>query len=219
MNLERINDPQPLNPVVRLGTAQVDFLAAVLGEACYNDPHFVYMIPDEHIRRRVSPWFFQSAIRAGQSYGEIYTTETTEGGALWLRPEHDLTFGRMVRTGMMAMPFKLEWGISRRCLKLGASIAEVRKRLAPSPHWYLMALGVETSSQENAIAGALLEPVLSQADSTGISCYLETFNERELGFYKSYGFRIVGAGKIPGGGPSFWTLSRAGSIRAKMPTG
>jgi hypothetical protein len=40
-------------------------------------------------------------------------------------------------------------------------------------------------------------------------CYLETFSEKRLAFYKNYGFRITGAGRIPGGGPNFWAMTRA----------
>ena len=82
-------------------------------------------------------------------------------------------------------------------------------RLAPFPHWYLMMLGAETYHTEKAIGEALLEPVLLRADSAGIPCYLETFSEEKLAFFKSYGFRITGAGWIPVGRPNFWAMIRA----------
>jgi hypothetical protein len=106
------------------------------------------------------------------------------------------------------MPFVLGGGIARRCLKIAANVQEVRKRLAPAPHWYLMVLGAETRRREKAIGEALIEPVLLRADSTGTPCYLETFSEEKLAFYKSYGFQIAGAGRILRG-PSFWALTRA----------
>lgn len=56
---------------------------------------------------------------------------------------------------------------------------------------------------------ALIEPVLSRADSTGMPCYLETFSEKRLSFYKDFGFRITGAGRIPDEGPNFWAMTRA----------
>jgi hypothetical protein len=68
--------------------------------------------------------------------------------------------------------------------------------------------GVEASKPEKAIAGALIEPVLSRADSDGLPCYLETFDERDLPFYEERCFRIAGAGRIPGGGPNFWALMK-----------
>jgi hypothetical protein len=40
------------------------------------------------------------------------------------------------------------------------------------------------------------------------SCYVEIFNETDLPFYVECGFQITGAGRIPEGGPNFWTLIR-----------
>jgi hypothetical protein len=71
-----------------------------------------------------------------------------------------------------------------------------------------MVLGAETRRREKAIGEALIEPVLLRADSTGTPCYLETFSEEKLAFYKCYGFQIAGAGRILRG-PNFWALTRA----------
>src|SRR5262245_17797819 len=109
-----------LKPVA--GPEAAGLLATILSHSFHYDPSFIYAMPDEETRRVISPWFFESAIRATLLYGEIYTTESTDGGALWIRPEHDLTFGQMVRTGMTAIPFSLEGGISRRCMKLGVNV-------------------------------------------------------------------------------------------------
>jgi hypothetical protein len=209
MNLQRLDNPQQLSPVARLEPSQVDSLATVLSRTYQDEPDLAYMVPDEAMRRIVSPSLFQSAIRAGQRYGEIHTTENADGVAVWIRPEHDLPFGRMVRTGPMEFSFNLGWEYTARYMKLSVSIEEVRKRLAPSAHWYLMVLGVEISTPTKVIGDSLIAPVLSRADSTGVPCYLETFSEKRLGFYKDFGFRITGAGRIPDGGPNFWAMTRA----------
>ena len=96
-----------------------------------------------------------------------------------------------------------------RYMRLGASVEEVRKRLVPGLHWYLMVFGAEASYPEKSISETLIEPVLSRADSTGMPCYLETFSEKRLAFYKDFSFRITGAGRIPDGGPNFWAMTRA----------
>jgi hypothetical protein len=202
-------DLRGLNTVLRLEMSQVEFLGKVLSRAFYNEPSIRYMMPDERVRRALLPWFFSSVvIPASQLYGEIYTTANIEGGALWISPGRAFTFGRIVRTGILAVPFKVGWGTFKRCMNLTARVEEVHKRLAGGPHWYLAAHGVEASKPEKAIAGALIEPVLSRADSDGLPCYLETFDERDLPFYEERCFRIAGAGRIPGGGPNFWALMK-----------
>jgi hypothetical protein len=76
----------------------------------------------------VLPWFVRSvAIRTSQVCGEIYTTETFDGSALWMRPGCALTFGQMVRIGIEVMPFELGLASFRRYMRLvtpgrGASI-------------------------------------------------------------------------------------------------
>jgi hypothetical protein len=208
MSFQRVPGAQQSNPVNYLEIPQVNSLSRVLSRAFHDEPHIAYLIPDKEMRHTVSPWFFQAVIRAGQLYGEIYTTDSADGAALWMRPEHDWTLRQVLRAGMIGVPFYLKWGVSRRSLKLSASLAAARKRLAPAAHWYLMALAVGRSEHEEAVARALIQPVLSRADATDTSCYLETFSEKKLGFYKRHGFRIAGAGRIPGGGPAFWAMVR-----------
>jgi len=214
MNVEIVRTQEP-NRVNKLEMREVNALSNILSRTLHNEPHLVYLIPEEEMRRTVSLRFFQTAIYASRPCAEIYTTGAADGAALWMIPEHYWTIDQIVRTGMLGLPFDLASGIRLRCLKLVAGLAKARQRLAPAMHWYLMVLGVGKSEQEETIAGALIEPVLSRADSTGMPCYLETFNEKRLRFYKNHGFHITGAGKIGGDGPSFWAMTRA----AKMQTG
>src|SRR5262249_61589018 len=85
--MQQVYDAQQSKAPGILDTSQIDLLANVLSRSFHDNPNFVYMIPDEGTRRTLSPWFFRSAIRATQLYGEIYTTETIDGGALWFRSE------------------------------------------------------------------------------------------------------------------------------------
>src|SRR5260370_20605479 len=98
MNLQRLDNPQQLSPVAPLEPSQVDSLATVLSRTYQDEPELAYMVPDEEVRRIVSPSLSQSAIRAGQRYGEIHTTENEDGVAVWSRPEHDMPFHRIVRS-------------------------------------------------------------------------------------------------------------------------
>jgi hypothetical protein len=115
----------------------------------------------------------------------------------------------MFRNGMLAMPFRLDESIVRRCISLGARIEELRHRLAAGPHWYLLALGAEPPMERSAVTELLIEPVVARADSDRLPCYVETFQERDLSSYEKAGFRVEGAGNILEGGPSFWAMIRA----------
>jgi hypothetical protein len=153
--------------------------SAALFDHSHNETNLEYMVGDEDTRR---------IIGTGQLCGEVHTTENQVGVALWIRPENDLFFRRT----SPRMPSE-----------------DVRKRLAPTPHWYLMVLAADASQPEKTIYAALIEPVLSRADETGMPCYLETISANRLAFFQDCGFQITGAGRISGGGPNFWAMSRA----------
>jgi hypothetical protein len=213
MSLQRIEAEQRFNSEAELKASEVNSLVAVLARTFHNEPNLEYVLPVEQARRVALPSYYLSAIRAGQLYGEIHKTENSEGVAVWIRPEHNLPFHRMVQVELMANPFDQEWETTLRYMKLCASVEEVRRHLAPTPHWYLLVLGLETSRPNQLIGETLIEPVLLRADSMGTPCYLETFSEERLAFYKEFGFHITGAGRIPDGGPNFWAMTRAGNGR------
>ena len=185
---------------LRLEMSKAEELAAVLSEALCNEPHFRYVISDDHARLRFLRGYFGSAIRASRLNGEIYTTPPIDGGALWIGPGRGLTLASM----MTMSPAEAQ----KRCSNLVTHLDEVHQQLVRGLHWYLLALGAKPSRQNENVEGMLLERLLSRADSDDLPCYLETFNDKHLHFYERHGFRIAGSGKIPGGGPDFWAMIR-----------
>jgi hypothetical protein len=209
MKREGITEMHLFNPAARIRSSQVELLANVLTRAFYDDPGVEYILPDARTRRDVLSWFFTSvAIRTSRFCGEIYTTANVDGGALWICPGVELTIGHAVRTEMLSLPFRLDRSSIARWIKVSGYLESIRRELADEPHWHLIALGTERSRTAKAIRGALMAPVLAEADWDLRSCYVETFHERDLPFYKQCGFQIAGAGRIPKGGPSFWSLIR-----------
>jgi len=195
--------------VARLEDAQRRVLGNVLSAAFLSEPNFTYMLPDPTHRRAALAWFFRTVVAGiGISFGEIYTTVTTEGGAVWLRPGHTVTFGESVRVGILAMPFVFGWRSFQRSLLVSTTLEQTRHQYAPAQHWYLLALGVAPAKQGQGLGGALLHPILAHADATGLPCYLETFKPRTVAFYEHHGFTVVFSDQIPSAGPKFWAMVR-----------
>jgi GNAT superfamily N-acetyltransferase len=194
--------------VVRLEPSQANVLATVLTRALYDEPQFLYLIPDEQARLRVLANFFRSAIRDSQQNGETFTTREVDGGALWLRPGNGALLASVLRRGFESLPVQWRWETLTRCMKLGTCVDQVHQRLIREPHWYLLAFGVEPSRQAERLRRALMERLLVRADLERLPCYLETFNEEMLPFYGRLGFRIEAGGRIPEGGPDFWAMVR-----------
>ncbi len=195
--------------VTQLTHAQPNELGPVLSRAFYDEPNVVYMLPDETVRRAALPWFFGVfVLRLGLRYGNVYTTETTAGGAIWMVPGNVVTFWGAMQAGLLVMPLRFRWKGFRRSVHINSVIENVRQHAMPGRHWYLMALGVEPSQQGKGLGSALLQPVLERADAAGTPCYLETFKESNLRFYAKHDFVVMNSKQIVEGGPTVWAMVR-----------
>lgn len=135
------SNTDPSHTIIQLREGEVEPLADVLARAFHHEPNFTHMLPDEKRRSKVLPWFFTAAIRAGLRYGKVHTTETTDGGAVWLGPGERLTLWPMLRTGLLALPIKFGWEGSRHSLALNEQLDQMRDGLVPElrgPHFWTM---------------------------------------------------------------------------------
>ena len=146
--------------------------------------------------------------RPFQVSGEIYTTDDIEGGALFVSRGEAFSFERLACAVQSTACFKSDRSGLRRCINVCARLKAIHGRLAVGRHWYIMSLGINPSKLGNAIAADLVRPLLSRADADGVPCYLEVFRQTDLPFYERLGFRIEGAGRIPGGRGDFWAMLR-----------
>jgi ribosomal protein S18 acetylase RimI-like enzyme len=177
-----------------------------LTNAFWLAPLFLLILPDEERRRKALPWFFGSfLLKLGLRYGEIYTTDSVAGGAIWLKPgAHISTLGAM-RMGAWAMPFYYGWGGFQRSMRITNAIDQTHEKAAPMPHWYLMMLGVDPAYQGQGLGDALIQPVMGRAKSEGVPCYLETFKEANVRFYEKRGFRVC-VTKTLDNGATLWGM-------------
>jgi GNAT superfamily N-acetyltransferase len=116
---------------------------------------------------------------------------------------------RMLRTGMFAMPFKVGLSAFKRTMGVLNTLEKLHKQAVPPEHWYLAVLGVEPARQGQGVGGALMQPVLAQADAQHWPCYLETQKERNVPFYRRHGFEVVVELEPQADGrPRLWTMRR-----------
>lgn len=80
------------------------------------------------------------------------------------------------------------------------------------PHWYLGALGVDPAFQNRGVGADLLSKWLDGIDRDGALAYLETDNERNIGFYERAGFRLDGESSILG--VRVWRMRRNPAVPA-----
>lgn len=83
-------------------------------------------------------------------------------------------------------------------------------RHVPDDAWYLSILGVHPAAQGRGLGEELLRPTLQDASARGVSCYLETFAPRSVGFYTRLGFKEVARYDEPTTGAPYIIMLRDG---------
>jgi ribosomal protein S18 acetylase RimI-like enzyme len=197
--------------VVRLDPARSRGAGIVLARAFHDDPGFVWLFPDERKRVRRASWLCWQLVRYGLRHGRVYSTSADPlGAAIWLPGDARFTLGfwRMLRAGLYQAPFWLGPKAVARLLRLTDLFESHHRRSMAADHFYLFFLGVEPALQGKGLGGALIAPVLAEADAQERPCYLETMKERNLHFYRRAGFEVVAEADAAPGGPRFWTMRR-----------
>jgi ribosomal protein S18 acetylase RimI-like enzyme len=197
--------------VIRLEANQINQAGEVLANAFYDDPVANFVTSEESdTKLRKLKWFFSLSVRYCQPLGSIYTTAgSLKGIAIWFPPEtFPPSIVRMMRLGMYALPFKFGWGATIRIINALNHLEEFHKQNMPQPHWYLSNLGVVPACQGQGIGGLLLQPILQQADSLNLPCYLESSKQKNIKFYQKHGFEVVQEINIPNSDLRLWAMKR-----------
>jgi hypothetical protein len=195
---------------IRLDGKDFAGAADVLGRAFLDYPLMNYCVPDAERRRRAVWGLYSSVLRYALRYGEAYTTPNLDGATCWLPPNSPFpTFGRMVRSGMLSLPFSYGWTGFRRLQAVDHVAEALHRTHAPGAHWYLWVIGVEPQRQGTGVAGRLMRPVFEQADRDPFRCYLETHKESNVRVYQRYGFRVMSESPVPGHPLTVWAMVRS----------
>jgi GNAT superfamily N-acetyltransferase len=187
-----------------------DAAAGVLARAFSDDPFWNFVTPDVEARVRQLEAWFPLGVKYGTVYGTLDVHDNGEvvGAALWLPPDkHEMTFWRMLRTGMLRTPRILGSDSFGRLNRASRALDVARARLMPADADYLWILGVDPAHQGRGQGAATIGIGLGRTDARSKAAYLETYKERNLAFYARHGFEVV-TEEQPAEGPKFWTLLR-----------
>lgn len=197
--------------VTFIDDSQISSAGMLLAEAFFVDPLNQYVFPDAGERRRVLSWYFAASVREGALLHAVYSAgEPIKGVAVWTPPGfHERTPERAKQSGLDQMQRQFGPEAYQRFTCVINHLALFSSQVIPHAHWYLSLIGVSPSCQGQGIGGALLAPVLQQADNEGTSCSLETFEENNLSFYQHHGFQVVVTAIEPHSQLRFWVMRRS----------
>jgi GNAT superfamily N-acetyltransferase len=180
----------------------------VMARAFYDDPPFVWMLPDPVTRLERARRFFAALVR-GEAMGHGGVDVAGTGGeiaaaAIWMPPGH---WAPEVTEQLRALPgFARAFG---RRLGAAAALSQALARAHPrEPHWYLYAIGVDPARQGTGLGGALLRSRLGQCDRDRQPAYLEATRTTTVSLYQHFGFQPTGNPELPEGVPPLTAMWR-----------
>jgi ribosomal protein S18 acetylase RimI-like enzyme len=183
------NQRQVSRPIAPAKSSQLAALTELLGRAFINDPLICFLEPNDKWRTRLTPVLYRAVLRYCLRYGQADVTTDGSAVACWLLPSHcQPSLWRELRSGMWALPFRARTNALRRLLQFDTVAKALRLQHAGPAHWYLWTIAVDPSQQSKGHAGTLLRSVLTRADRSGETCYLETQNPANVALYQRFGF-------------------------------
>jgi len=202
-----------MDNLFRLKRNQVKLAAKLLARAFENNPVCIAFFPDPTKRVKQNYHLMKNSIRYCMRFGEVYTTSPKlEGIALWQLEDS--------REEQQDKPISLSinWFNFVLAVALGKSLEKVRSvydyvykthfTLVPSRHWYFFVIGVDPNFQGKGFASSLIKPMLARIDKEQLGCYLDTNNEKNVGLYQHFGFKVLKKYQIPGTNVINWSMSR-----------
>ncbi|MGW8136716.1 GNAT family N-acetyltransferase [Sphingomonas zeae] len=178
-------------------------VATMLGRAFADDPAMSYIFPDAADRARRLPRLF-GLLFDSDAVGMRLVSQDADAGTFWRPPGQahvpTMAFVRRLIPVLHALGASLP-----RAMRLGDA---VEAHFPSEPFWYLHIAGVDPARQGRGLGGASIRAGLARCDADGVSAYLETATESNVGLYARLGFELTGEWSVPKGGPRFWSMMR-----------
>jgi ribosomal protein S18 acetylase RimI-like enzyme len=186
----------------------MDRAAITLERAFSTDPMFKWIFPDPLQRSKALRHLLRVPLDYGLRHGHVTQSHDGRAVAIWFPPDRPVTVGGMIRSGILAMPFRIGFGPFTKFMGANGVMEGIHKKHVPEPHWYLLIVGVDTELQGRGAGTALVKEGLARADEMNRTCYLETSEERNLAFYQRLGFVVLQGATLGRGGPPAWAMRR-----------
>lgn len=201
----------------RLSPAELPAASDTLAHAFYDDPVFVFLLPDPSLRLAWVRVVMGGLLAMSAPDGHLYADgEAGVAGALSLTPPGKYPHPMRRLVGYVVRGTWLQAGRpSMRVLRGIVRLLGVMDKMhVQGPHWYVHVLGVHPANQGKGVGARLLRGGLDLADRDGLPSYLETSNPKNLAFYQRFGFVTLEEVRPEGGYPPLWSMRRPANAKA-----
>ena len=205
MNAGPKGEQQP--GVVPLDRRDFPYAGLVLGRAFSEDPLWSVMMSDTELRCAM---FAGAARMVAAGGGRVEATPHYGAVALWMPPGRKLGWAAFLMSGLAP----LRWIVRtprpdlKRVVALPREVDKQRGALMPEPHWSLEVLGVDPDCQGKGLGSTLVEAGLRRADADRMPTYVDTTEQRNLGFYARFGFEVEREISVTDLQAPFWMMIR-----------
>ncbi|MFH1327643.1 MAG: GNAT family N-acetyltransferase [Candidatus Bathyarchaeota archaeon] len=190
-----------LDNLVRLMNNKIKSASETFARAFQEYSLFTYAIPDESKRENPLRYVFESMVRYGILYGEVYATSPNlEGVAVWLPSDKAETTQKMIQrisSFWLSDYSRLGKEVFSKMMAYAEYSSLIHERYTPFRHWYLWLLGVDPKFQGKGYASRLLKAMFARIDHEQLPCYLETEVEENISFYQHYDFKVLEETQLP----------------------
>jgi GNAT superfamily N-acetyltransferase len=187
----------------------IDACASVLATAFQDDPGTILFEPDDARRAAILPRFFRTFVAASLAEdGDLVVAgDPVEGVAIWFGPDQPgPSPDAMDASGLGDVLDAAGPDASQRLLAMVGELDAQHERLTDGRHLRLEFFGVTPASQGSGIGSALIEQGHRLADDLGIPCYLDTFTQENVRYYRRRGYEIAGEFTVGDGIPVYGLL-------------
>jgi len=160
-------------------------------------PLYTYLFP-KHKRESYISLIHNFLLIDTIKNGCVFSLDENVTGLIELLPPGKTTANlwRIFHNGGVKMLINMNIATIKKLLAFDEWIESNHKKNAPMSHYYLRILAVDPACQQKGIGTLLVKAALSKI-TKDYPVYLETHNEKNILFYKKFGFKITEEVIIP----------------------
>ncbi|MFP5318005.1 MAG: GNAT family N-acetyltransferase [Acidimicrobiia bacterium] len=168
-----------------------------------EDPWFGWLWPGDSYDPCAPDWFPLVA-GVARPKGHCYVAGDRLAAALWVPP------GEVLATAddLAAAAALLQTQVGDRAAEVLAALGASAAAEPPEPHFACTYVAVRPDVRGRGYGAAVMRPVLNACDVGGFPAYLVSTNERNLGFYRRLGFKVIAELPVAGGAVTFRPMLR-----------
>lgn len=185
----------------RLDRKDLGRLCGLLSESFMEDPLFQQLIPDEGIRKKLLPLYFECYLDTFFDYCHAFAdSERLDGVVLFFDDTDPFSKLRYLCDGLRC-GFVTAMRVVKSDPTLHTALRFLRgtrylksswvKRAVHAPSVHIDFLAVRESARGKGLATKLVSPILHGAADRALPTTLETHNPRNVALYSHFGFKTV----------------------------